>query len=55
VSRHHVVIEPDAVERILGPTATIEDARSFVRDALGANSRATLGHAKGFIEGYERV
>ena len=30
--------------------AGVEQARKYVRDALGANSRATLGHAKDYAE-----
>ncbi|MFC0037786.1 aromatase/cyclase [Actinomadura rayongensis] len=49
-SRHTVVINPDNIERILGPDATVADAKDFVRAALGGNSLATLGHAKRYAE-----
>lgn len=41
-ARHTVVINPAAVAEILGPDATLADARAQVRSALGHNSRATL-------------
>lgn len=47
-SRHTVQLKPSAVAGVLGAGATIEDARDFVREALGANSMATLGHAASF-------
>lgn len=49
-SRHTVVLNPDAVGQVLGEAATVADAREFVRNALSANSRATLGHAKEYAE-----
>jgi aromatase len=49
-SRHTVVVDPDAVTTVLGPDATVADALAFVRTALGANSLATLGHAKRYAE-----
>lgn len=49
-SQHTVVIKPSAVEPVLGAGKTIEDARKFVRNALSANSLATLNHAKTFAE-----
>jgi aromatase len=49
-SRHTVVVNPDAVTGVLGDAATVADARDFVRGALGANSLATLGHAKRYAE-----
>jgi ribosome-associated toxin RatA of RatAB toxin-antitoxin module len=50
VSQHTVVINKDNIERILGDGATVRDAREFLREALGGNSRATLGHAKAYAE-----
>ncbi|MET7690697.1 aromatase/cyclase [Streptomyces sp. NPDC005483] len=41
-ARHTVVIDPAAVPEVLGPDATPADARAYLRDALGRNSRATL-------------
>ncbi|MCP2260265.1 aromatase [Streptoalloteichus tenebrarius] len=49
-SRHTVVINPDAVTPVLGQDATLADARAFVRRAVGANSAATLQHAKEYAE-----
>jgi aromatase len=44
-SRHSVAINPAAVAAVLGPDRTPTDARIYLRDVLGANSRATLSHA----------
>ncbi|MFF5639238.1 aromatase/cyclase [Streptomyces sp. NPDC012825] len=44
-SRHTAVIESAAVTRVLGETADIPAARRYLREALGANSLATLRHA----------
>jgi aromatase len=49
-SQHTVVLNTDKIARILGPEATVADARQYIRDALGANSRATLNHAKQYAE-----
>ena len=50
-SRHTVLLDPAAVdEGVLGTDKTVADARSFVRDALGTSSLATLNHAKAFAE-----
>ncbi|MGW4113831.1 aromatase/cyclase [Actinosynnema sp. NPDC004786] len=49
-SQHTVVINPDNIAKVLGPDAGVAEARAFVRDALGNNSRATLGHAKTYAE-----
>ncbi|MYS89687.1 MULTISPECIES: aromatase/cyclase [Streptomyces] len=45
VARHTVTLRPEAIPRLLGPGASVADARAHVREALGRNSRATLGHA----------
>ncbi|MEZ3182562.1 aromatase/cyclase [Streptomyces pimonensis] len=50
VSRHTVVIETENISRVLGPDAGLTEARAFVRDALGTNSRTTLGHALSYAE-----
>jgi aromatase len=50
-SEHTVVIKRDAIEGILGEGKTVADAKAFVRNALGTNSSATLGHAKAYAEG----
>ncbi|NJC69933.1 cyclase [Planosporangium thailandense] len=49
-SRHTVVIRPETVTTVLGPDATVADARKFVREALGRNSGTTLRYAKNFAE-----
>lgn len=49
-SQHTVTLNTANIERILGPEATVEDAREYVRSALSTNSRATLGHAKDYAE-----
>lgn len=49
-SQHTVVINTDNIATVLGPDAGVAEARAFVRDALGTNSRATLGHAKQYAE-----
>lgn len=49
-SQHAVVLNADTIPGILGAGATVADARDYVRNALGANSRATLGYAKDFAE-----
>jgi aromatase len=47
---HTVVIDPDAVTAVLGPDATVADARSYLRTALGRNSGTTMEHAKAYAE-----
>ncbi|GAB2630622.1 aromatase/cyclase [Nocardia goodfellowii] len=49
-SQHTVIINADRITEILGPDAGIAEARTFIRDALGNNSRATLAHAKAYAE-----
>ncbi|WP_208719787.1 aromatase/cyclase [Amycolatopsis circi] len=49
-SRHAVVIDPRAVEPVLGAGATIGKAREFAQAALSGNSQITLGLAKEFAE-----
>lgn len=49
-STHTVVLNPDAVVPVLGEGSTVEDARTFVRDALGRNSTATMLLAKEYAE-----
>ncbi|MFI1809219.1 aromatase/cyclase [Streptomyces sp. NPDC020422] len=44
-SAHTVVLDEKAVPDVLGPDATVADARAFVRGALGRNSTATMAHA----------
>lgn len=49
-SQHTVVLNTANIARVLGPDATVADAREYVMGALSANSRATLGHAKDHAE-----
>ncbi|GGQ57856.1 aromatase/cyclase [Streptomyces flaveolus] len=49
-SQHTVVLNPDAITQVLGDGAGVPEARAFIREALGGNSRATLGHAKRYAE-----
>ncbi|MFA3873252.1 aromatase/cyclase [Streptomyces sp. MMCC 100] len=49
-SQHTVVLNTENIVKILGPGATVADAREYVRSALSTNSRATLGHAKNYAE-----
>ncbi|GGM05531.1 MULTISPECIES: aromatase/cyclase [Micromonospora] len=49
-SQHTVVINAANIARILGPQATLADARRYVQDALSTNSRATLGYARDHAE-----
>jgi len=41
-ARHTVAINPAAVAEVLGPGHSLADARTYLRDALGANSLQTL-------------
>jgi aromatase len=50
VSQHTVILKAENITAVLGPEAGIEQARTFIRGALGTNSRATLGHAKNHAE-----
>jgi aromatase len=49
-SHHTVLINTSAIGRVLGEGAGLAQARDFVRGALSANSRATLGYAKEYAE-----
>ncbi|MFD5064338.1 aromatase/cyclase [Streptomyces sp. NPDC058394] len=49
-SQHTVVLNTANIAAILGPDATVADAREYVRSALSTNSRATLSHAKDYAE-----
>lgn len=42
-SEHKVVINPDMIASLLGQNSTLVDARAYVRNTLGENSRTTLG------------
>jgi aromatase len=50
-SQHTVTVNTANIARVLGADATVEDAKTYVREALSTNSRATLGHAKAYAEG----
>lgn len=49
-SWHTVTLDPEGVRSLMGPDATIEQARAAVRAALGGNSLKTLRAAKEFVE-----
>ncbi|MYT74277.1 MULTISPECIES: aromatase/cyclase [unclassified Streptomyces] len=49
-SQHTVVLNTANIAEVLGPHATVADARAYVHGALSTNSRATLGHAKAYAE-----
>ncbi|HEX4727395.1 MAG TPA: aromatase/cyclase [Jatrophihabitans sp.] len=49
-SQHSVVINRANIAAVLGDRAGIAEAREFIRNALGNNSRATLRHAKSYAE-----
>nr|AEE65464.1 aromatase [uncultured bacterium BAC AB649/1850] len=53
-SQHTIVVNTANIARVLGPAATLAQARDYVRDALSTNSRATLGHAKEYAESRTR-
>jgi aromatase len=50
-SRHTVGLVESSIPGVLGERAGVAEARAFVREALGANSLATIGHAKQYAEG----
>jgi aromatase len=49
-SQHTVSIRTENITKILGTDAGLPEARAYIRNALGTNSRATLEHAKDFAE-----
>jgi aromatase len=49
-SQHTVVLEPANIAKVLGPDATVADAREYVHTALSTNSLATLSLAKAYAE-----
>ncbi|MDN3027284.1 aromatase/cyclase [Streptomyces sp. S.PB5] len=49
-SRHSVVLREEAIVPVLGEGATVEQARRYVREALGRNSTATLHLARQHAE-----
>lgn len=53
-SQHTVALNPENITTVLGPAAGLPEARDFIRNALGTNSRATLGRAKAYAENTKR-
>jgi aromatase len=49
-SQHTVVLNEANITAVLGDDADVDQARTFVRDALSGNSLATLGHARDHAE-----
>lgn len=49
-SQHTVTLNTGNIAQVLGPEATVADARAYVHTALSTNSLATLGHAKAYAE-----
>lgn len=49
-SQHTVTLNTQNIARVLGPDATVADARAYVHGALSTNSLATLNHAKRYAE-----
>lgn len=49
-SQHTVAINEANIAKVLGDDADVEQARTFVHNALSGNSLATLGHAKDYAE-----
>lgn len=49
-SEHRITLRSDTIAGVLGETATIADAGTFVRAAAGGNSLATLRLAKAYVE-----
>ncbi len=49
-SQHTVVLDAAGITAVLGPGTDVAAARTFVREALGGNSRATLARAKAYAE-----
>ncbi|MGH3930571.1 MAG: aromatase/cyclase [Pseudonocardiaceae bacterium] len=50
-SQHTVAINEANITSVLGADAGVEEARTFVRNALSTNSLATLRHAQNYAEG----
>ncbi|MGA5134685.1 aromatase/cyclase [Streptomyces olivoreticuli] len=44
-ARHTVALSPEGVRTVLGPDATLAQARTYIREALGRNSMTTLERA----------
>ncbi|MGP4001291.1 aromatase/cyclase [Streptomyces sp. 8N706] len=54
-SYHGVVLREENIERVLGDSAGVAEARQYVREALGRNSTATLNLAKKYAEAADPV
>ncbi|TMK50214.1 MAG: cyclase [Actinobacteria bacterium] len=54
-SRHTVTLRESAIEDVLGPGATIDDARQYVHRALSGNSGITLDAANSFAAGRKDI
>ncbi|MFJ2818971.1 aromatase/cyclase [Streptomyces sp. NPDC087294] len=50
-SVHTVVLDKEAIPAVLGPDATVADARAFVQNALSRNSTMTMEHAAAHARG----
>jgi aromatase len=53
-SQHTVMINSENVAAVLGPDASVAQARALVRSALSTNSMTTLTHAKAYAESRHR-
>ncbi|MFF4743732.1 MULTISPECIES: aromatase/cyclase [unclassified Streptomyces] len=49
-SRHVVLVDRAGVAKVLGDQATVDEAKTIIRTALGKNSRTTLEHARTYAE-----
>lgn len=49
ISRHRVILDVDALAALPVPPASLSEARTAVRNSLGANSRATIAAAKAHV------
>ncbi|MGH4025633.1 MAG: aromatase/cyclase [Pseudonocardiaceae bacterium] len=47
-ARHTVAIDPVAAREVLGAESTLADVRTYLREALGGNGRATIAHADAY-------
>ncbi len=49
-AEHTVVVKPESVPALLGPQATVTEARRRIRETLGHNSMTTLREVKAHVE-----
>ncbi|MEU7213470.1 SRPBCC family protein [Streptomyces sp. NPDC044989] len=49
-ARHQVILDPEGIAGLAEPPESLAAARDAVREALGANSRATMARARAFAE-----